>query len=202
MRRLWNRYPRETVNPSLDSQATSLMLKMRFLGLVGHKYEKSWSFGHGVGWNVAKIARCAGEFCVFRGFFLERKSAFNACKNCKKISRSCVGGSGYHIKLNSSLFYLVGPDGPPKKRLSYVNFSLDFGNGIVLEKGLWRLNRQRNERNFSGNGRNLDGIFPGSQISGFWDFSGIKIPGFGDFFGIQIPEFSIFMPTNPKSENP
>ena len=73
------------------------------------------------------------KLCVFRGFFLARKSAFNACKKWKKISRSCVGGSGYHIKLNSSLFYLVGPDGPPKKRLSYVNFSLDFGNGIVLE---------------------------------------------------------------------
>ena len=65
-----------------------------------------------------------------------------------------------------------------------------------------RLNLQRNERQFWGNGRKLDGIFPGSQISGFWDFSGIKMPGFGDFFGIKIAGFSIFMPTNPKSENP
>ena len=73
------------------------------------------------------------KFCIFRGFFLARKSAFKACKKWKKISRACVGGSGYHIKLDLSIFYLVGPDGPPKKRLSYVNFSLDFGNGIVLE---------------------------------------------------------------------
>ena len=74
--------------------------------------------------------------CVLLPDFLARESAINACKKWKKISRSCVGGSGYHIKVNFSLFYLVGPDGPPKKRLSYVNFSLDFGNGIVLEKGL------------------------------------------------------------------
>ena len=44
-----------------------------------------------------------------------------------------MGGSGYHIKLNSSLFYLVGPDGPPKKRLSYVNFFRKYEDGIVLE---------------------------------------------------------------------
>ena len=40
-----------------------------------------------------------------------------------KKSLDCVGGSGYDIKLKIGLFYLVGPDGPPKKRLSYVNFS-------------------------------------------------------------------------------
>ena len=73
------------------------------------------------------------KLCVFRGFFLARKSAINACKKRTEISRWCVGGSGYHIKVDLSLFYLVGPDGPPKKRLSYVNFSLDFGIGIVLE---------------------------------------------------------------------
>ena len=72
------------------------------------------------------------KLCVFRGFFLARKSAFNACKKWKKISRACVGGSGYHIKVDLSIFYLVGPDGPPKQRPSYVNFSLDFGNGMGL----------------------------------------------------------------------
>ena len=72
------------------------------------------------------------KFCLFRGFFLARKSAFNACKKWKKISRWCVGGSGYHIKVDLSLFYLLGPYGPRKKRLSYVNFCLDFGNGMGL----------------------------------------------------------------------
>ena len=57
-----------------------------------------------------RVARV--KFGVFRGFFLARKSAFNACKNCKKISRWCVGGSGYHIKVDLSLFYLLGPYGP------------------------------------------------------------------------------------------
>ena len=71
--------------------------------------------------------------CVLLPDFLARESAINACKKWKKISRWCVGGSGYHIKVDLSIFYLVGPDGPPKKRLSYVNFCLDFGIGIVLE---------------------------------------------------------------------
>ena len=127
---LWNRYPRETVKPSFEPQPPSLMLKMRFLRRSARNYEKSWSFGHGVGWNVAKIARWESE--ILR-FFWQGKVRSTLVKKWKKISRWCVGGSGYHIKLDSSLFYLVGPDGPPKKRLSYVNFSLDFGNGIVLE---------------------------------------------------------------------
>ena len=76
------------------------------------------------------------KLCVFRGFVLARKSAFDAYKKWKKISRWCVGGSGYHIKLDLTIFYLLGPYGPRKQRLSYVNFFLDFGNGIVLEKGL------------------------------------------------------------------
>ena len=42
-------YPRETVSPSFEPQPTGLMLKKRFLGRSGRKYEKSWSFGHGVG---------------------------------------------------------------------------------------------------------------------------------------------------------
>ena len=83
-------------------------------------------------WRKLRVARV--KLCVFRGFFLARKSAFNACKKWKKISRWCVGGSGYHIKLDLTIFYSLGPYGPRKKRLSYVNFSLDFGNGIVLEK--------------------------------------------------------------------
>ena len=73
------------------------------------------------------------KLCVFRAFFLARKSAFNACKKWKKISRWCVGGSGYHIKLNLTIFYSLGPYGPRKKRPNYVNFCLDFGHGIVLE---------------------------------------------------------------------
>ena len=41
-------YPTETVNPSLQPQTTSLMLKMWFARRSGRKYQKSWSFGHGV----------------------------------------------------------------------------------------------------------------------------------------------------------
>ena len=47
--RLRNRHPRKTVKPSLEPQPTSLMLKMGFLRRSGQKYQKSWSFGHGVG---------------------------------------------------------------------------------------------------------------------------------------------------------
>ena len=57
---LWNRYPRETVNPSFEPQPPSLMLKMRFLKRSGRKYEKNCSYGHGVSGGLAK------KICVER----------------------------------------------------------------------------------------------------------------------------------------
>ena len=79
-----------------------------------------------------KAEECYTE-CFCHHYFWQGKVRSTLVKNGKKISRACVGGSGYHIKLDLTIFYLVGPDGPPKKRLSYVNFCLDFGIGIVLE---------------------------------------------------------------------
>ena len=78
-----------------------------------------------------RVERVKSAF--FAVSFWQGKVRSTLVKNGKKISRACVGGSGYHIKLDLTIFYLVGPDGPPKKRLSYVNFCLDFGIGIVLE---------------------------------------------------------------------
>ena len=163
------------------------MLKKRFLRRSGRKYEKSWSFGHGVGWNVAKIPRWESEILRFSRFLLARKSALNACKKWKKNSRSCVGGSGYHIKLEIGIFYSLGPYGPRKKRLSYVNFSLDSGNGIVLEiivKVLLTEKWKKLLREWA----KIEWYFCGMKISGFWDLCGInprflsqKIPKSRDF---------------------
>ena len=74
---LWNRYPRETVNPSFEPQPPSLMLKIRFLKLSGRKYQKNCSHGHGVSGGLAK------KICVERvhlrtlPLFLARKIAKN-----------------------------------------------------------------------------------------------------------------------------
>ena len=86
---LWNRYPRETVNPSFEPQPPSLMLKMRFLKRSGRKYEKNCSYGHGVSWRLAKVVRWACAFTRFSRFFLQgklRKIAKNAWKKWTKIS--------------------------------------------------------------------------------------------------------------------
>ena len=47
-------YPIKTVNPPLEPQPDSLMLKMRFLRRSGRKYEKTCSYGHGVSGGLAK----------------------------------------------------------------------------------------------------------------------------------------------------
>ena len=61
-------------------------------------------------WRKLRVERV--KLCVFRGFFLARKSAINACKKRTEISRWCVGGSGYHIKVDLSIFNSLGPYGP------------------------------------------------------------------------------------------
>ena len=83
---LWNRYPRETVNPSFEPQPPSLMLKMRFLRRSGRKYEKSGSFGHGVSWVLATVVRWAFAFLPVFGEGKLRKMAQNSCKKWTKIS--------------------------------------------------------------------------------------------------------------------
>ena len=78
-----------------------------------------------------RVARV--KYCVFRGAKIPGKK--------RKISRNFESEDFF----KTSIFYIIavsiykkhsGLTALVKQRPSYVNFSLDFGNGIVLEKGL------------------------------------------------------------------
>ena len=141
---------------------------------VSHQCLKSRPFGSGPEmWRKLRVERV--KYCLFRGFFLARKCAFNACKKGKKISRWCVGGSGYHIKLDLTIFYLLGPYGPRKQRLSYVNFSRKYWewDGIVLEK-IVKVELTEKWKKLLREWAKIEWDFCGMKISGFWDLYGIN----------------------------
>ena len=132
----------------------------------------------------------SGENCALR----EWNSAFFPVQKLVEKRQKSLESSSRRIFLKTFnglkyIIYLLGPYGPRKERLSYVNFCLDFGNGIVLEKGLWRFNWQRNKRNYSGNGRKLNGIFPGFLRDENLGISGFVRDKSPIFHPAKIPEF-------------
>ena len=53
-----------------------------------------------------------------------------------KKSLDCVGGSGYHIKVDLSIFYSLGPYGPREAKAELRQFFRKYWewDGMVLEK--------------------------------------------------------------------
>ena len=82
--------------------------------------------------EMARKLRVAGvKLCVFPGAKIPGKKT-KISRNFK--SEGFFKSSKKHIMAVSISFKHSGLTALVNKRLSYVNFCLDFGNGIVLEK--------------------------------------------------------------------